>query len=140
MIGRRGRRQNTFKQVAVGGAIAGLAGYVAGVLTAPKSGKATRKELKEAANKNITAAEKELKKVYSELSQLADDLKKRGGKSGTRASKELKILSQKAGDAREKAREMLSAVHEGAADDKDLKKAIKDAQAAIDHLKDYLKK
>jgi hypothetical protein len=35
---------------------------------------------------------------------------------------------------------MLSAVHEGGAEDKDLRKAIKDANKAVDHIKDYLKK
>jgi hypothetical protein len=35
---------------------------------------------------------------------------------------------------------MLSALHEGSAEDKDLKKAIKDANNALEHLRDYLKK
>ncbi len=42
--------------------------------------------------------------------------------------------------AKEKSRELLSAIHEGDADDKDLQNAIKEATKAVDHLKSYLKK
>jgi len=42
--------------------------------------------------------------------------------------------------AKEKAREILSAVHEGDADDKDLKKAVDEASKAVAHLRTYLKK
>jgi gas vesicle protein len=47
MLGRRDRNSSTFKRVAIGSAVAAAAGYVAGVLTAPKSGKATRKDVQE---------------------------------------------------------------------------------------------
>lgn len=57
-----------------------------------------------------------------------------------KARKELDTLVDKARDTKEKAREVLSAVHEGDAEDKDLKRAIKDANEAIEHLRDYLKK
>jgi phage gp36-like protein len=42
--------------------------------------------------------------------------------------------------AKEKIRELLSAVHEGGADDKDLQAAIKDATKAVEHLKSFVKK
>jgi gas vesicle protein len=49
MIGRR--QKSNFKRVAIGSGIAAAAGFVAGVLTAPKSGKETRADIKTATNK-----------------------------------------------------------------------------------------
>lgn len=117
-------------------AAAGAAGYVAGILTAPQSGKETRQDIKEGVIKGVTEAEKELKKLYDELTKLIDKIKSVGDAAGKEGSE----LLGKAKDAREKLREMLSAVHEGDAEDKDLQKAIKDATDAIDHIKQYLKK
>lgn len=132
--------KSNFKRVAVGSAIAAAAGYVAGVLTAPKSGKQTRKDIKQATNKGLVEAEKELKKLHTELAKVIDEAKVKGDRLGGKAQKEFGGLVQKAKDTKEKAREMLSAIHEGDAEDKDLKKAVKDATDALDHLRDYLKK
>lgn len=128
------------KRLAVGAALAGAAGYVAGVLTAPKSGKQTRDDLKQATNLKMTEAEKQLKHLHTDLAQAVDDAKVKGGDMGAKAQKELKGLVEKAKDTKEKVREVLSAVHEGDASDKDLKKAMADAKHALAHLKDYLKK
>ena len=57
-----------------------------------------------------------------------------------RAKDELNDLTNKANDSREKVREVLSAIHEGEAEDKDLAKAVKQANSALDNLKKYLKK
>lgn len=131
---------NTFKKIAIGSSIAAVAGYVAGVLTAPKSGKQTREDIKTGVEKGVSEAEKDLKKLHTELDKVIKEAKKGSGKAGVKAQKELNELLEKAKDTKEKAREILSAVHEGDAVDKDLKKAIKDANAAIAHLRDYLKK
>jgi hypothetical protein len=53
--------------------------------------------------------------------------------------REWKEALSKAEDAKAKAREMLSAIHEGDADDHDLDQAIKDIKSSIAHLKKYLK-
>jgi hypothetical protein len=42
--------------------------------------------------------------------------------------------------AKEKARDLLSALHEGDAQDKDLQKAIDEVKKATEHLKAYLEK
>ncbi|MEO6513534.1 MAG: YtxH domain-containing protein [Candidatus Saccharimonadales bacterium] len=128
------------KNFALGTMIAAVAGYVAGILTAPKSGKETREDVKATAQKSITDAEKELKKLHTELAGLLDESKKKKDELGDGASKELSSLVDKAKDTKEKARTLLSAIHEGDAQDKDLKKAIADANKAIDHIKTYLKK
>lgn len=128
------------KRFAIGAAVAGAAGYLAGLLTAPQSGKDTREDIKDAAHRGMSEAEKDLKKLHTELSKLLEELDTTRGKVKGRAQNEISQLFDKAKDTKEKAREMISAVHEGDAEDKDLRKAIQDANAAIDHLKDYLKK
>lgn len=42
--------------------------------------------------------------------------------------------------AKDKAREVLSSLHDGEAEDKDLKKAIAEATKAVENLRNYLKK
>ena len=133
-------KNSILKTLAIGGTVAAVAGYVAGILTAPKSGKQTRGDIKVAANETYAKAEKELKKLNSDLGKLIDEAKMKGDKLGAKAKNELSDLVEKAKDAKEKVREVISAIHEGDAEDKDLKKAVKDAKTAIDHLGDYLKK
>lgn len=139
-MGRKDSQRDKIKKLAIGGAIAAAAGYVAGVLTAPKSGKETRQDIKDAADKSWSQAEKELKKLHTELDKVIKESKRASDKVGDKTKKELDTLLEKAQDTKEKARQVLSAVHEGDAEDKDLKKAIKDANEAIEHLRDYLKK
>lgn len=130
----------TAKKIAIGGVFAAIAGYIAGILTAPKSGKETREDIKETTTKTVSEAEKELKKLHTELGKIIDEAKLGKDKVGDKTQKELTDLLDKAKDTKEKAREMLSAIHEGDADDRDLQKAIKDANKAIDHIRDFLKK
>ncbi|MGZ6005331.1 MAG: hypothetical protein ACXWLH_04240 [Candidatus Saccharimonadales bacterium] len=134
------QREALIKKVAIGSTIAAAAGYVAGVLTAPKSAKETRRDIKNAADKGWSEAEKDLKKLHTELDKVIKDITKNRNKVANGAKKDLDSLLDKAADTKEKAREVLSAIHEGDAEDKDLKKAIDDAQEAIEHLRDYLKK
>lgn len=132
--------KGNFKKLAVGTLVAAAAGYVAGVLTAPKSGRETREDLKETAQKGMSQAERQLKSLHSELSRLIDEGKEKAQDLSGRTRNELSALLDKGNDARGKAREVLSALHEGTADDKELKKALADANKAIEHLKAYLKK
>jgi gas vesicle protein len=134
------KSENTVKKIAIGAAIAAAAGYITGLLTAPKSGKETREDIKNTAVKGKTEAEKELKKLHTELSDLLGDVKEKGSDLSDKTSKELKDLADKAAAAKEKTREVLSALHEGDAEDKELKKALTEANKAIEHLRTYLKK
>jgi len=129
-----------FKRFAIGSSVAAVAGYVAGVMSAPKSGKQTRQDLKAKSDKGKIEAEKELKKLHTELNDLIKEAKKHGSKASEKAQIETKDLTLKALDTKEKLREIISAIHEGDAEDHDLDKAVKNASNAIDHLKDYLKK
>ncbi len=124
----------------LGTALAAAAGYVAGILTAPKSGKETRQDIKDKAVETYAAAERQLKKLHTELSEVLEqvnvklkDLREKGG----RQFEEVLARSKKAKD---KTREMLSSLHDGAADDKDLQRAITDATKAVEDLRNYLKK
>ena len=58
------------RKFAIGAALTAVAGYVAGVLTAPKSGKETRDDIKNKAVETYTTAEKELKKLHTELADV----------------------------------------------------------------------
>ncbi len=128
------------KRFAIGAAIAAGVGYLAGVLTAPKSGKETRKDVKDAAAKAKREAEKELKKLHSEVSTQIDKAKKVALDFSKEHKTDLDKLVTKAVGAKEKARQVLSSLHDGGAEDKDLKSAIKEANEAIDHLKKFLAK
>ena len=128
------------KRFAVGAVVAAAAGYVAGILTAPKSGKETRKDIKDTAVRGYGMAEKELKVLHTELSKLMDEAGKKATDLKGSAQKNLDKAVTGAKVAKEKARDLLSAIHEGDADDKDLDNAVKEAKKAADHLKSFLKK
>jgi len=130
----------TAKRLAIGTVFAAVAGYVTGILTAPKSGKETRQDIKNAAEKGMAEAEKQLKKLHTQMNDLLKEAKTKVTTLKGTAEKDLQGAIDKVTTAKEKARDMLSNLHEGGAEDKDLQKAIKDANSAIDHLKSYLKK
>jgi len=128
------------KKFAIGAAIAGAVGYLTGLLTAPKSGKETRKDIKDAASKARSDAEKQLKTLHSELDQLIGQGKTKVGSLGAKAKDELNAALKGAQTAKDKARNILSALHEGAAEDKDLDKAINEVKKSLGHLKKYISK
>lgn len=134
------KSNNNLKRLAIGGTIAAAAGYIAGLLTAPKSGKETRGDIKKATNESIAQAEKELKKLHTELGKVIDEARIKGDKMGAKAKNDLAELIDQAKDTKEKVREVISAVHEGDAEDIDLKKAVKQANTALEHLREFLKK
>ena len=127
------------KKFAIGTIFAAAAGYLAGILTAPKSGKETRKDIGEAAKKAKVASEKELKQLHSQLNDLISQGKTQAGKLSETAKKDLNLALDKAGIAKEKVRDMLSSAHEGVTEDKDLKKAVDDATSAVSNLKKFVK-
>jgi gas vesicle protein len=124
---RKEEKQNVVAKFAIGG-----------VLTAPKSGKETRNAIKTKAEETYGAAEKELKKLHTELTDVIDEVSDRITSFKNR--KDVTGALDKGRDAKQKAREVLSMLHDGETDDKELKKAINDATKAIQHLRDFLKK
>lgn len=128
------------KNVAVGAVLLAGLGYVAGILTAPKSGKETRMDIQRAALRAKSEAEDKLKDLNAELAELIEQGKHKAKDVKDTAKVEYVEMLGHAQHARQKARELLSALHEGDAEDKDLKRAINEVNKAIDHLKTYIKK
>jgi gas vesicle protein len=128
------------RNIALGTLIAAGVGYAAGLLTAPKSGKETRKDIQAAAIKAKKEAEKKLKTLHGDLNKLIDQAKEKSTKLTASAKKELDHAIDAALLAKKKVSEVLSAIHEGESDDKDLQKAIKDVNSAIEKLKVYIEK
>ncbi|HUD05419.1 MAG TPA: YtxH domain-containing protein [Candidatus Saccharimonadales bacterium] len=128
------------KKVAFGTLIGAAVGYVAGVLTAPKSGKETRKDIKDTASNSILVAEKRLKKIHTQLNESIDKAKKFTASVTGKTKGNIEDAINKAQESKEKVRLMLSAIHEGDAEDKDLKIAIGQSTKALDHLKKFFKK
>jgi gas vesicle protein len=135
---RKDDKQDLVKKFAIGAALSAVFGYLAGILTAPKSGKETREDIVDKAKEGYNAAEKELKKLHTELSDVIDEVSDRITSFKNR--KDVSGALDRGRDAKQKAREVLSTLHDGEADDKDLKKAISDATQAIEHLRDFLRK
>lgn len=131
---------NNTKRFAIGAVVAAATGYIAGILTAPKSGKETRKDIKKATAKARQESEKQLKHLHSELGQLIDRAIAGAKKLQKGAADEFATVIAQAQFAKQKAREVLSALHEGDADDKDLQKALNEAKKATDHLRKFIKK
>lgn len=130
--------KNNGKKFALGTLIAAIVGYLTGILTAPKSGRETRQDIQDTAIRTRQEAEKQLKHMYSELDELISRGRKGSEELTKKAEKDWKKAVSAAGEAKDKVREVLSAIHEGGTDNEDLDKAIKDASDAVSHLKDYL--
>jgi gas vesicle protein len=128
------------KAVALGTLVAAGAGYLAGVLTAPKSGKETRKDIAKSATKARSDSEKQLKKLHSELNDVLREAENKTKKAKTKASKELADATEKAKRAKTKAKEVLSALHNGDADDPNLQAVVEEVKLAKSNLAKYLKK
>lgn len=130
--------ENQAKKFALGALIAGLFGYLAGILTAPKSGKETRRDIQDKTSQAVAEAEKQLKRAQDEL----DELLKRGQRLKRDIPKQAEAdwakATEAAGEAKDRVVEILSALRNGAGDNEDLEKAVKDANDAVTHLKDYL--
>lgn len=134
------RKHVTTKVVAASALIAAGAGYLTGILTAPKSGKDTRKDIAKTAGKARSDAEKKLKKLHGELDDAIKEADKRTKQARTKANAELKDAADKAKVAKDKAREMLSAVRHGDADDPNLQAVLEEVKLAKSNLAKYLKK
>lgn len=132
--------KDTSKKWALGAVAAAVAGFVAGILTAPKSGKETREDIKNTANRVVSEAEKQLKKIHSEMNVVVEDAKELlQGKTGkTRADIESAISAAK--EKQSKVRELLSALRDGgASDDPELSKGLDEAKSALSHLRKFIK-
>jgi gas vesicle protein len=125
---------------AFGALLAGIIGYIAGILTAPKSGKETREDIKDTTQATIAEAEKKLKEVHTELSKQIAEATAKAEKLKGSAKTEAENVVEASKKVKEKVRISLSSIHDGSESDKDLQKAVKEAQKSIEHLTKFLKK
>jgi gas vesicle protein len=128
------------KKFALGASLAAAVGYVAGILTAPKSGKETRQDLKDTANEASEKVEENLQKLHDELVAMINKVKINSSELGGQAKEEFDKLVAKASEAKLKTSEVLTAFKGGKTNDKDLSQAVDQATEAVNHLREYLKK
>jgi gas vesicle protein len=119
--------------------VAAGAGYLGGLLSAPRSGKQTRKKIAKSASKAKTDGEKQLKSTYKEVQEAIENVEKKIKATKGKADSEMKDAVKLGKDAQKKAKMMLSALRDGDADDPDLKAAISEVKKARDRLKKFVK-
>lgn len=128
------------KKLAMGALVGAAAGFVAGVLLAPKSGKETRDDLKKGAKEGVKAADKQLRHIHDELSKLVDKAEVHIDKLSDNAKKEAVSVVNNAKKTRDQAASVLAAVRSGNSTDEDLDMAVKNAQNALESLKKFFTK
>jgi len=133
-------KENAGKKLALGAIIGVVAGFITGILTAPKSGKETRQDIKKTANNVKIEAEKKLKELSSELSDLINKGQKLAKEQGSKARAGLDVALARAQEAQQKVKVVISALKNGETDEPELKKAIAEAKKARDELVKYFKK
>lgn len=128
------------KGLAIGAAIGAVFGVVTGILFAPKSGKETREDIKDAASKAAERLQAEADKLQKEISDLIDKGEVHVKDASKTVSDKAKEAVEQAKHSRDSVMTIAKSVKAGKADDKDLDKAIKKAKDARDSLKVFLKK
>jgi len=127
-------------KLALGAALATGIGFVAGILSAPRSGWRTRQKLAKSASKARVDSEKQLKQLYSDLQNLIKESETRVKKSKIKVDKEFKKQLENSKKTRVKVKMLLSAIHGGEATDPDLKNMLLEAKNAKTNLSNFLKK
>lgn len=131
--------KNKADKLALGAIIGGIAGYITGVLTAPKSGKQTRTDIVDKVESVKDGAENQLQDAIDELNGTINSLKSKGVALSAKARSEYDDTLVKAKDAQNKATQVLKAVKAGEANDPELNKAVRQARQAAKNLAKYLK-
>ena len=130
---------NKANKLAVGALIGGFAGYITGIMTAPKSGKQTRGDIVDKVESVKDGAEGQLQDTIDELNGTINSLKSKSLALSAKARSEYDEALVKAKDAQNKATHVLKAVKAGEASDPELNKAVKQGRQAIKNLAKYLK-
>lgn len=132
-------KESTGKKLAIGALVAGAAGYLAGILTAPKSGQETRTDIANKAEDVKEEVETQLQETHDDLENLLKSAKSKtlGLSSKTRTEFNEAVVNAK--DAKNKAAHLLKAVRAGEAEDIRLDRAIRQAKAAAKNLGKYFK-
>lgn len=135
----RRKDAHTGRKLAIGSAIAGAAGYLAGVLTAPKAGDQTRKDILNKSGDLKDDTKEQLQDLNAELKDLIKNTKVKTVALSSTARAEFNEAVVKAKDAQNKSAQVLKAARAGEATDPDLNKAVKQARMAIKNLGKFFK-
>ena len=131
--------EHTGRKFALGAIIAGIVGYITGILTAPKSGKETREDIADKAEDIKESGQEQLQHAHDELDDLLKNAKTKSLALGSKARTEFNEAVVAAKDAKNKLGHLLKAVRSGEADDPQLNKALKQARSAAKNLGKYFK-
>lgn len=131
--------KNPGRKIALGALLAGAAGYITGILTAPKSGKETREDIAGKATDAKEETVEQLKSLQVELEELIKTSKDKTLALKSNAREEFNEAVIRAKDAKNKTATLLKSVKAGEAEDPELNKAIKQAKAAAKNLSKYFK-
>lgn len=132
-------KNKTARKVALGSVIAGIAGYVTGILTAPQSGQETREDIRDKASDIKDDARLELNIAQEKLAEAIREAQARASTISVQAKEEFNEALIRAKDAQNKAKTVLKAVKSGGSDDPELNKAVKQAKQATKNLGKFLK-
>lgn len=131
--------EHSGRKLAISALVAGVAGYVTGLLTAPKSGKETREDIADKAGDIKDSAEEQLQNSHDDLDKMIKETKTKTVALKSKARKEFDEAVVKAKDAKNKAAAVLKAVKAGEAKDPELNRAVKQAKQAQKNLLKFLK-
>lgn len=120
-------------------ALAGVIGYATGILTAPKSGKETRQDIKQKTSDARVASEKELKKLQEEMSKLIAKAEAKADSLKVKTASDRKKIIDNANKAKAKAGEVIEAIKTKEVKDPDLSKAVEELKNAKDNLAKFIK-
>ena len=134
------KAKNSFKKTAVTAALVGVAGYVAGLLTAPKAGKETRADIRRSLPDNKQAALDKAKLLYDEMDELLSNVRDERDDLSAKALTHLNSALKKAKSGRDKLEVVIKSVKDGESSDSELNKAIKEAEKAVVHFKKFMLK
>ena len=127
------------RKLALGALIAGATGYLAGILTAPKSGKETRKDISDKASEYKEDAIVKIKAAQADLSDVLDKAKSKTIALSAKAREEFNEAVIKAKDAQTKLTAVLSGVKAGKSDQPELDEALAQAKQSYKNLAKFLK-
>lgn len=127
------------RKFALGALVAGVAGYLTGLLTAPKSGKETRADIANKAGEIKEDAEEKLQEAHDELAEALKKTKTRTKQLSDKAKTEFNEAVWRAKDAQNKTARVIKALRSGEAEDRHLDRALKQARLAKKNLAKYLK-
>jgi gas vesicle protein len=113
------------KKFGLGIIVGAIAGVAAGFLTAPKSGKETRQDLKNKAQEARGSAERKLKEAHKELEKLSDEAKSKAKDLQGKAKEEMDTYAKKADELKVRVKGAITSIKSGD-DDND--------EATIDQL------